>query len=291
MSLSVQESRFAADWLALREPADAQARSTRLTEQAAAWLERADDRVIVDLGSGAGSNPRYLAPRLPGPQQWRLVDHDSLLLARAVERLQALASSEGTLVEISTWPHDLDRLEADWWEGAHLVTASALFDLVSREWLERLVDGCARRGIALLATLSVTGHWHFIDRDGRLADTEEDAWVAELLRVHQRRDKGLGVALGGEAPEEIERLFTLYGYRVERDPSPWQLSAGTSHGLSLGSALLDGWFDAACELAPQASEALGAWHAQRRSALASGALGLWVEHCDLFARPAQGNAE
>ena len=31
---------------------------------------------IVDLAAGAGSNLRYLSPRLPFEQAWTLVDHD-----------------------------------------------------------------------------------------------------------------------------------------------------------------------------------------------------------------------
>ncbi|MEB0303591.1 hypothetical protein QN348_22145, partial [Mucilaginibacter sp. 5C4] len=59
------------DWLALREPEDAAARSRDLALTAAAKIP--DGPVIVhDLGSGTGSMMRWLAPLLPGPQTWIL---------------------------------------------------------------------------------------------------------------------------------------------------------------------------------------------------------------------------
>src|SRR5580693_3855877 len=68
-------------WLALREPADILARSAALTEAIAARLPPGRPLRILDLGSGTGSNVRYLSSRLPVPQQWLVVDRDPDLLA------------------------------------------------------------------------------------------------------------------------------------------------------------------------------------------------------------------
>ena len=56
-------------WLALRQPADIAARSEALTQAIVARLPRDRPLRILDLGSGTGSNVRYLSSRLPGPQQ------------------------------------------------------------------------------------------------------------------------------------------------------------------------------------------------------------------------------
>ncbi|MGD8498218.1 MAG: class I SAM-dependent methyltransferase, partial [Chromatiales bacterium] len=58
-------SGFSPDWLALREPLDARARSAALVDRLRAQAPRGPRR-ILDLGSGTGSNLRYLAPRLGG---------------------------------------------------------------------------------------------------------------------------------------------------------------------------------------------------------------------------------
>src|SRR5262249_54422691 len=68
------------NWLALREPADAVARSERLTNEIAAALGHHHRLNILDLASGPGSNLRYLAPRLPRPQRWLVVDRDPVVL-------------------------------------------------------------------------------------------------------------------------------------------------------------------------------------------------------------------
>ena len=67
-------TRFA-DWLALREPADAAARSAELVDR----LALRSPLLIHDLGSGTGSMARWLAPRLPAPQRWVLQREDDRL--------------------------------------------------------------------------------------------------------------------------------------------------------------------------------------------------------------------
>ena len=67
---------FDADWLALREPVDHRSRAHALLAPLCdAWRARGWSRVL-DLGSGTGSNLRYLTPRLPAGQEWVLVDQD-----------------------------------------------------------------------------------------------------------------------------------------------------------------------------------------------------------------------
>src|SRR5258708_28310219 len=87
-------------WLALREPADTAARSaTRdmLAGLTAGILRGGDEGPlrIVDLAAGTGSNLRYLATRLPVPQEWLLVDHNPVLLAEVASRLTSWGAALG----------------------------------------------------------------------------------------------------------------------------------------------------------------------------------------------------
>ena len=74
---------FSADWLALREPHDTRARNPAVLNKLVASLVGETALRIVDLACGTGSTMRALAPRISAAQNWRLVDNNLSLLARA----------------------------------------------------------------------------------------------------------------------------------------------------------------------------------------------------------------
>ncbi|SEL48494.1 glycosyltransferase [Ectothiorhodospira marina] len=277
---------FARNWLDLRAGADARARHPRLAQAAGAWLRRRDTAPyrILDLGAGSGNNLRHLAPSLPGPQHWTLWDRDPALLDAAMAP-PIPQDANGGHVAREMREVDLADLTAADLAGVHLVTASALLDLVSADWLKQLVEACARQGAALLLTLSVDGQRGFLEAGGRRRADPEDAWAADLFHRHQRRDKGLGAALGPAAPACLVRILHAHGYQVHQRPSPWCLQAGNEQARTLGVETLDGWRDALLEQAPGEADRILAWHRARRAALLDHRLGLWVGHQDAFARP------
>jgi ubiquinone/menaquinone biosynthesis C-methylase UbiE len=83
------------NWLALREPADTDARSQQLTNEVVAALGRHDPLSILDLGTGTASNVRYLAGRLPAPQRWLIVDRNPVLLAQARAQMSSWGTGRG----------------------------------------------------------------------------------------------------------------------------------------------------------------------------------------------------
>jgi SAM-dependent methyltransferase len=282
--------RFSTDWLSRREWLDARSRSHRLTGLAADWLaarpgEHGGPYGIVDLGCGSGSNLRFLAPRLPGPQCWRLVDHDPALLALARRHGATLRGSSGVRLTLEACCRDLAPVDDGLLAGADLVVASALFDLVSRPWAEALVAASAARRQALLFTLSVDGDWAFLDAAGERIEDGEDAAVRVLFQAHQRRDKGLGPALGGEAPAVLAAAMAAAGYRLENMATPWHLAAGEAALLPLAEPLVQGWHDAALAQAPAERARLERWRSRRLAGLSAGELGLTVGHRDLLALP------
>jgi hypothetical protein len=114
-----------------------------------------------------------------------------------------------------------------------LVVASALLDLVSAAWLDGLLRVCARAGSPLLLALTY---------DGRAALTPahpQDGAVITLVNAHQRRDQGLGPALGPAAPACLADLAAGLGFSLEVAASDWRLWSDESE---LQSALIDGWW-------------------------------------------------
>jgi len=255
--------RFTADWLSLREPADAAARS-----EALAGMFAGSARRIVDLASGTGANVRYLAPRLPAAQRWLAVDHDPRLLAALPPRADAKVST--LHLDLAGALHDLPLA------GCDLVTASALLDLVSGSWLARLAARCAEVRAGVLFALTYDGRIEWLPSD------PGDDLVRELVNRHQLGDKGFGPALGPRAAEAAAAAFGALGYEVRRVPSDWTLGPGSS---PLQTALIDGWASAAAEVAPAEGNALRNWAQRRRAYLAEGRSSLRVGHVDLGGRP------
>jgi hypothetical protein len=270
--------RFAADWLALREPVDHRSRAHRLVDPLLAWwgdasAERAVSEMrVVDLGAGTGSNLRYLAPRLSTPQSWTLVDRDAELLRRVDRPITPH-------LRVTRTSADLADVVTDVIDGSHLVTASALLDLVSDAWLMELVDAAVRAEAAVLVTLTYDGSVRWRDPDA------DDDFVRDAVNAHQQRNKGLGAGLGPAASRAAEVAFRGMGYRTLLSASPWHLGPGDT---SLVRRLVEGWYQAAVEERPNERQRLGSWADRRRASVSGGHFGLTVGHMDLLALPPEG---
>jgi hypothetical protein len=260
------------NWLALRTPADTAARSTILTKTVVDLLQRGQSLRILDLATGTGSNLRYLAPRLPSPQEWLVVDRDAALLAEVPGRMTV----NGPDVRIETRCQNLAALDADMFVGRHLVTASALLDLVSDPWLRVLAARCRAAGAVALFALTYNG------ASRCSPDEPEDNVIRELLNRHQKTDKGFGPAAGPEAAECAARAFAGVGYQVRREASDWELPPRESE---LQRHLIEGWADAALELEPDQSATIRDWLDRRLAHVTAGRSHIVVCHEDLAAWP------
>jgi len=266
-----------ADWLALREPADAAARSVTLTRAIADSCPRDRPVRVVDLGTGTGSNVRYLAPHLPSRQDWLLVDNDPVLLDEMRARMSSWDPGHGLHCRIKTRRLNLGAADPEVFAGRDLVTASALLDLVSEAWLALMVDRCRHNRATVLLTLTYNG------RSFCSPPEPEDDTVRELLNRHQKQsDKGFGPAAGPDAVDCAERLFLDAGYRVQREASDWLL---TSDASELQRQLIDGWVAAAVELAPSQAPTITDWRARRLAHVDAHRSRIVVCHEDLAAWP------
>lgn len=264
---------FSADWLALREPADHAARAADLTATIAAAVARRPAVRAVDLAAGTGSNVRYLMPRVPHIQHWTLVDHDAALLAQAWRLLTPIGHAAGRSFDVRQG--DLTALDTLSLDGCALVTAAALLDLVSEDWLRALARRGGEAGVDVLFALTY---------DGRIACDPPDAGderVRVLVNQHQRGEKGFGPALGPDAARVAEACFRAEGYTVLVAPSDWVL---TPDLRELQRQLVDGWASAARALAPAEATAIDAWRGRRTAHIDGGRSTVRVGHQDLAGR-------
>jgi hypothetical protein len=283
-------SGFSAEWLGLREPFDAAARAASLVAALATHLDRSSDKApleILDLGAGAGSNFRCLALLLGGMQRWRLADNDPKLLDAALAATHSWAGGRGAearrarntlsmgggdlVCYLETELVDLSDLASVELPTDGLVTAAALLDLVSQDWLETLAQRCRAAGAAVAFALTYDGRTTVEPAE------PEDALVLSLFNRHQRLDKGFGPALGPGAAGAAEAAFEAHGYELRAATSDWVIGP-KQHAMQL--ALLDGWLGAALEMGENRS-ALTSWHERRRAHVLAGRSELRVGHVDL----------
>ncbi|MEX2332757.1 MAG: class I SAM-dependent methyltransferase [Pseudohongiella sp.] len=238
-------SGFSVDWLDLREPADFAARNKELAAALVDYLQADADisPIIVDLGSGTGSTLRALTRLGAHRCVWRLVDNDPALLNEALRR-------HGQAEIVEDYQADLQDIDALPLGGAALLSASALFDLASADLIDALIARLRKQPTVFYAALNY---------DGRTEWTPThplDQAVLDAFNQDQRRDKGMGSALGPDAASYLQTALQSAGYRVEMRASPWLLGceqqalmedlihgirAAVTDGDSLSGAELDDW--------------------------------------------------
>jgi SAM-dependent methyltransferase len=251
-------------WLALRESYDHAVRDRALTAAFARALGPSPE--VIDLGCGTGSNLRYLAPHLPGTQRWTCIDYDRRLLACLAELRPDGIAVETKELDLAK---DLEAIDVPPGMG---VTGTALLDLASAAWLDRLAAHCSEA--ALLMTLSFDGRmvWDPID-------PADEAVNAAFCR-HQRSDKGFGPALGPDAASYLAERLEAGGHNVQTAESDWVFRGDDGEILK---AMIEGVSGAAEE--SDSGLNLDAWRARRLGEIDAGALTLVVGHLDVLALP------
>jgi len=295
---------FSVDWLHLREPFDRAAREMALRDlviagRVARWRDRSRGKAfaVIDLACGHGANMRELAPRLGGPQHWRLLDHDPVLLAAVPQALEEWARRHEhrfTLADDAGDEQPIDIIGPDFharvvpqrvdlardlatldFGEAPLVTASALLDLVSAAWLQALVRKAQAARCAMWFGLNVDGRSRWDPAD------PGDERVQWLFSQHQRRDKGFGPALGPQAAAFALQQMASAGYETLQTQTDWVIDGAQAPEMQL--AMIEGMAAAALEQDPTAQDVVLSWKARRGAGI--GASHLRVGHVDIVATP------
>jgi len=271
----VEVPRYAPQWLQLREPADAAARSNDLLDPLRIRLAnragRGTDLIVHDLGCGTGSMGRWLAPRLDGAQHWILHDRDPYLLHFATVGAPR-AAADGNRVTVTTQRGDIGRLTGDALSGASLVTASALLDVLTPDEIDTLSTACVGAGCPALLTLTVAGRVELTPSDPM------DAEIGDAFNAHQRR----GDLLGPDAISATAEAFGRLGATVRIHSSAWRLGPDES---ALTQEWLRGWVGAAVEQRPDLAARADTYLRTRLAAAEAGELRVVVHHSDLLALP------
>jgi hypothetical protein len=273
-------SGFSTSWLALREPYDRAARNGAVLDAVTAAFADASMVTVTDLGCGTGATMRALAPRLSARQSWRLVDNDEALLEQALRDGAATAPPGASVTTIAADLAidvftDLTGAVAPVLSDCDLVTTSALLDLVSAAWLDRLVATLARLSRPFYAALSY---------DGAVALSPESCHDREVIAAvnrHQRTDKGFGKALGPDAARTAPEEMRAACFTVIEGRSDWQFGVDDR---AIQIEMLAGWAAAAQEIGVDPA-VIAQWLGERRDHVAAGRSRMRIGHIDFFATP------
>jgi len=277
-------SRFPSEWLALREPVDKTSRNPKVLNACRKAFENSGALKICDLGAGTGASVRAFAHLLPAQQRWTLVDHDAQNLKHALDVLARWGEvprpknntieleHRGQHMEVETLEYDLTTSAAPWSPNTELVTASALLDLTSSNWITRTVNALLENRTPLLATLNFDGQLKAAP-----AHALDDS-IFNAFRDHQRTDKGFGAAAGPDAPNTLEGALIKAGYVVTSGASPWCMTTDTQ---KLMHETLKGISNAAKEIGALSEGKINDWLNDRLLNIDT----LTVGHRDIFAMP------
>ncbi len=237
-------SGFSARWLALREPVDHAARNSGVLDNVVDYFSQYSHLNILDLGCGTGSNLRGIAMHLHACEQtWTLTDHDPLLLDQAKKALQLwgdetsdtpygvqIKKAEKTISVIflqadlnQNFGHILDKSSVD--DAYDLITAAALFDLISHNWAHNFVEHIKNRKLPFYTSLTYNGVEKWRPRH------PYDNTVHSIFQNCMREDKGFGCAMGQYATKVLSKLFENAGYQTSIGSSPWQLNTANHSSL------------------------------------------------------------
>lgn len=260
-------------WLALRARADDAARSSQLAARLARMLPPGPVQ-LHDLGAGTGGMTRWIAPQLPGPQEWVLHDGDPGILDHL--DIDGVTDDAGRRIDVTVVVEDLATLPLGAFAGASAVTASALLDVLTHEEAARIVQACGAAAVPALFSLSVTGVV-VLDPPDPL-----DAAIGRAFDDHQRRHVDGRRMLGPSAVAVLTRMFADAGWRVRTASAPWHLGPAEA---PLVYGWLDGWVGAAAEQRPDLAPPSEAYLVRRRALLEVGGLRVTVSHQDVLAWP------
>jgi len=265
---------FAAEWLRLREPADHAARNGSVRDVVVDFLNQTDGAVIADLASGTGSTVRALFEAIDVDQHWHLLDNDEALLEEASNSFAANGRSDMSVqthtVDLNRFPSGLTAIKPN------LITTSAFVDLVSVDWLSRLVTYALMERIPVYTALTYSGSVSFSPED------PSDDRIIEAFNEHQLSDKGFGPALGPLAADRITKLFKVARFHTIEKQSDWKL---TPDMVDLQKELLKGLAQAASETGSISADEADGWLARRLEIVLKGQSEITIGHKDIAAFP------
>lgn len=270
--------KFTIQWLDAREPEDLASRCKSIIRTIDRHFCGFEQLNILDIGCGTGSTMRAVLPYLTSVQHWNFVDHNSELLDLARHRNTKF---------IDNTPHTMKFQQQNLAENydyicekKHIVTASALLDLVSKDWLHGLVGKLNECSCSFYGAHTVSGMIEIVP--GNKMDDE----IFAAFHLHHQTDKGFGPALGQDANHCAKSAFENQGYVTHVSRYQWGTqNILTENRRDLYPQFVTGIADAVMETGLVNIANLQEWQSDRLSSFLNGIGEIRVVQEDLLAIP------
>ena len=284
---------FETNWLDRRYQYDNAARDKKVEEACLNYLENKSSVTILDIGSGTGSNCLYFMEKMPTVQNWIFVEHDEHLSKYALERIKKQASElgysikgdaqklclekENRQVEISYITDsffDLDK-KVDL-SKVDLVTAGAVFDLLSFKQFVDIASIVLENEIALLATMNYA-EMSFSPEEA------SDILFIEKYEKHMSRTQEFGKAMGKDCSRSMVKFFRKHQREVVYGASVWNLNGKEEE---THSCLFQFMKSAVTEMIEEEehTQLFSKWLYLKKELAAEGKLSTSIQHYDIFVK-------
>jgi len=282
-------------WLDHRYAFDAEARNPSIEKKFIKYFSERESIHILDAGAGTGNNFKYYFEKLPNQKQsWVLLEQEAGSIEQCRKRLQRFAEkkgyelettddrfllkAEGKLAQIQFEQGNLQDIKAHVdMETLDVVTANALFDLVSYEQFDHFAAQLTCYQVCLLATLNYyeTSFLPFSEEDGRFV---------RFFHTHMMRPRDFGQGMGPNCSEEMLELLVAHEMKVEQEESRWHLKR---YDTTMQHYILHFFEQAIRDLSLSDSELRDTdqWISTKKEMSQSHTLEIIVDHSDIFAYP------
>lgn len=282
-------------WLEHRFSSDEDARNPNIEKKFIEYFSDRDTLSILDAGAGTGNNFCYLFEKLANRQQeWILLEQDNEMIMNCRDRLSVFAqqknyrfSQEGDnfILEANNKKAQIQLLQGQLqnikdltdMEKLDVVTANALFDLVSYDQFDTFASQLACYQVCLMATLNYyeTSFLPFSEEDGRYIN---------YFHTHMTRPQDFGEAMGPNCSEEMLDLLAAHEMKSEQESSQWHLKR---YDTTMQHYILHFFEHAIRELNLSETEIqdMEEWLSNRKKMSHEHELEIIVDHSDIFAYP------
>jgi len=284
---------FETNWLDRRYHYDNAARDKKVEKACLKYLQNKSSVTILDIGSGTGSNCLYFLEKMPAIQNWIFVEHDERLSKYALDRIKKQVTKTGysikeesqklTLqkenrqIEISYITDsflDLDK-KVDL-STVDLVTAGAVFDLLSFKQFVDIASIILENEIALLATMNYA-EMNFSPVEA------SDVLFIEKYEKHMSRPQEFGKAMGKDCSRSLVKFFRKHQKDIVYGASVWRLNGEEEE---THRCLFQFMKSAVTEMLDEEehTQLFSKWLYLKKELAAEGKLETSIQHYDIFVK-------